>query len=175
MTRALVVYESMFGNTELIARAIADGLEELDVTCIDAAEAPPSIPADIALLVVGGPTHAFGLTRPGTRADAVTQGKKEGRAVDLRGIGVREWLDGLRQVRRDIVVAAFDTKFRRAPGSASKAIARRLRQRGAATVTPMSFYVLGTTGPLRDGELERARSWGAALAARVAQPLEGVR
>lgn len=173
MTRALVVYESIFGNTELIARAVVDGLEGLDVTCVDVSNAPTTIAADVDLLVVGGPTHALGLTRPRTRSDAVRQGAKAGRDARFRLGGVREWLDALREVPRRTVVAAFDTKFKHAPGSASKAIARRLRRRGGQSVTPMSFFVVGTTGPLRDGELQRAREWGGELARRAVASRSG--
>lgn len=70
--RALIVYESMFGNTATVAAAIADGLRELRyaVAICDVAWAPCS-PLDADLLVIGAPTHAFSLSRPSTRSDAV--------------------------------------------------------------------------------------------------------
>ena len=59
--RALVVFESMFGDTETIARAVADGLSDaIRVDIVDVATAP-RVDADVDLLVVGGPTHAFGM------------------------------------------------------------------------------------------------------------------
>jgi flavodoxin len=60
--RALVVYESMFGNTEAIAHAIAEGLSpHLSVELVEVSAAPITL-RDVDLLVTGAPTHAFGLT-----------------------------------------------------------------------------------------------------------------
>ena len=67
--------------------------------------------------------------------------------------------------------AAFDTRFDKPAfltGSAAKGIAKRLRQRGFELVAePESFFVLGTEGPLKDGELERAAAWAVALGDQV--------
>jgi flavorubredoxin len=91
MTRALVVFESMFGNTEAIAHAVADGLRStMDVDVVEVGAAPASPADDVDLLVVGGPTHAFGLTRPSTRQDAARQaGHAVGRAGSGCGSGCR--------------------------------------------------------------------------------------
>jgi flavodoxin len=70
-----VVYESMFGNTKSVARAVADGLSErFDVDLRDVSQAPASDIGPVDLIVVGGPTHAFSLSRPATRASALEQG-----------------------------------------------------------------------------------------------------
>jgi hypothetical protein len=166
MTRALVVYESMFGNTQTIAQTIAEGLSSVGtVDLVEVGAAPTSVPGDIDLLVVGAPTHAFGLSRPGTRKSAADQ------AVDgivSTGIGVREWLDALRTPHPAAAVAAFDTRVKvpLLPGSAARRVLKRLRGFGFTVVDrPQSFFVVGTPGPLRDGEVEHARLWGAHLAA----------
>ena len=161
---ALVVFESAFGNTEEIARAIAIGLGSrfrTEVVPVD--EAPSSLDAGIDLLVVGGPTHALGLSRPGTRESAAAQGGRASR------IGVREWLESL-EAPQGIAAAAFDTRivkprFLRLTGTASRAAARRLRKRGFRVLARESFVVEGTSGPLREGERERAREWAASLPA----------
>ena len=73
--QALVVYESMFGNTEQVAEAIGEGLRskvEAEVVRVD--RAPEVLPDSLDLLVVGGPTHAFSMSRPGTRESASAQG-----------------------------------------------------------------------------------------------------
>lgn len=114
--------------------------------------------------MVGGPTHAFGLSRPGTRRTAAQQAGQA--AVPDRGI--REWLDAA--PRAGHRVAAFDTRIDKKflPGSAAGAIARRLRRLGAVLVAePESFWVLDTAGPLAAGELDRARQWGEQLATRL--------
>lgn len=162
--RALVVYESMFGNTEKIARAIGSGLSEsLEVEEVAVASAPPVIPADVTLLVVGGPTHAFSMSRRSTREDAVKQG-----APAAPGVGVRDWLSALTSEAHELRVVTFDTRVsgvRHLPGSAAKAAARAARKQGLAHVERgQSFYVTDTTGPLMHAEAERATAWGRDLA-----------
>jgi flavodoxin len=157
--KALVVYESMFGNTATIARTVADALGgHFEVTLAEAHAAPPAVGMD--LVVVGGPTHAFGMTRPATRADAVRQGSTA--AADF---GLREWLDGCPTLT-GTPAAAFDTRMS-SPlfGSAAHKAHRRLRRLGCVTVVPpQSFRVSGTPGPLLDGELDRAVRWAESVA-----------
>src|SRR5690606_37345111 len=115
------------------------------------------------LLVVGAPTHAFSMSRPSTRQDAAK--RSDGPLVST-GPGVREWLAGLATGTAPRAVAAFDTRVRkpRLPGSAARAVLRRARRRRwPVAASPESFWVEGTTGPLTDGELDRARAWGAGL------------
>jgi len=160
---ALVVYESMFGNTQAVAEAIADGLESQATVELREVGTSPSVGADIDLLVVGGPTHAFGLTRASTRASAKEQAAEP---LVSKGNGVREWLDALPPVDHPVRMAAFDTRVTpaRVPGSAARGIAKRLRAKGfKAAQPPATFWVRGTPGPLAEGELDRARTWGAAL------------
>lgn len=169
--RAVVVHESLFGNTAAVAEAVAVGLRlqgfEVTTTEVGDARADTALAAD--LLVVGAPTHAFSLSRASTRADAVRQGAPAERA----STGLREWLAGLRpgEASRAPAVAVFDTrvaKVRRIPAAAGSAAARLLRQRGLRLVgKPMPFLVEDAQGPLRDGELERARDWGRALGRAV--------
>lgn len=173
--RALVVYESMFGNTRTIAEAIADGLAaHLDVSAVEVSAAPTTVGDDVDLLVVGGPTHAFSLSRASTRRDAA---QKSGQQTVSSGSGLREWLDQV-HVDAPVVAAAFDTKMRtpRLPGSAARAAAKRLRRLGLTLTAPAAtFYVDGMTGPLLDGERARAQAWGEQLAARVPRPVAGQR
>jgi len=164
--QALVVYESMFGNTEKIARAIADGLwETFDVTFADAGSMPRAFGMD--LIVVGGPTHAFGMSRPTTREQAAQQGTVRPDATEA---GLREYLDCSPSLP-GIRAAAFDTKLDKPflPGSAARRAQRQLRRLGCRIVLPaQSFLVAATTGPLLAGEEKRARNWGVALASSVA-------
>jgi hypothetical protein len=164
--KALVVYESMFGNTEHVARAIARGLSKsADVTVYNVGDEPQAVSDGSDVIVAGGPTHAFSMSRPSTRVDAVKQGASSDRSTI---VGLREWVDGLRPGHRGQVVATFDTrvaKVRHLPGSAAKSAARILRRRGYPAVSSKSFYVTDTTGPLLPGEIERAEAWGQMLAA----------
>jgi hypothetical protein len=95
--KTLIVYESMFGDTQLIADAIAAGLSAngaVDVVdVIEVGTAPTSIGVDVDLLIVGGPTHAFSMSRPSSREDASRQAGEN--AIISRGRGIREWLETL--------------------------------------------------------------------------------
>ena len=167
--QTVVVFESMFGNTEHFARAIADGVADAGgrATLADVREVRPENMSGCDLLVIGAPTHAFSLSRQSTRDDAVRQGADPSRAA----IGVREWLailDGAFPSAADRpVVAAFDTrvtKVRRLPGSAAKRAARVLRTQGFEVLDrPTSFYVGDLKGPPSPGELDRAREWATHL------------
>lgn len=170
--RALIVYESMFGNTAEIAEAIAQGLRrhcDVDVARVD--DPIPAL-ARVDLLVVGGPTHAFGLSRPRTRRDAAERpGGAAGTGADT---GVREWLDTAAGFRPRTHAAAFGTKVGKPswlPGSAARGIGRKLRRRGFALAAgPVDFYVEGTPGPLGPAELDRAREWGIRLGRTESEP-----
>jgi flavodoxin len=165
MMRALIVFESMFGNTEAVAGAIAEGMGSLaSVTVVPVGTAPDVVGPEIGLLVVGGPTHAFGMSRHSTRTDAVKQGAMPVTPVDQ---GLREWLERA-SISATTAVATFDTRVLKAhlPGSAARAALRQLRQHKLTAIGPAtSFAVGGTRGPLDAGELDRARAWGESLAA----------
>ena len=177
MTRALIVYESMFGNGQAVASAVAAGLESLTpVEVVEVGLAPTTVPEDVTLLVVGGPTHAFGLSRPDTRSQAA--GRASGRIVS-RGRGLREWLPELRVHRGRLMAVAYGTHVRRPwliarLRTVERAIERRFRRLGVRDVLPHeSFFVEGMTGPLVPAELERARRWGERLW-RMAAPASGL-
>jgi hypothetical protein len=166
--RAVVVYESMFGNTQQIALAIGKGLATgLEVAVVEVGDAGTA-GADADLLVVGGPTHAFGLSRASTRQSAAEQATAP---VVSTGTGIREWLGSLPAATTGRPAATFDThldKPRWLPGSAARGAARQLRRLGYRLVLPPeSFYVTGTPGPLLDGELARAEEWGQRLRATL--------
>lgn len=161
---ALVVYETMFGNTRSIAEAIAHGLREVgQVTVTDVATAPRRLDPDLTLLAVGAPTHAFSMSRPATRRSAVTAGAHP---LDV-GQGIREWLDRVNPGPGRPVVVTFDTRVNvpLLPGSAARAAARALRRLDLTVLDSRTFWVTAQEGPLRDGEIERATAWGRELAA----------
>jgi hypothetical protein len=153
-----VVVESMWGNTRAVGEAIARGLGGA-TTVVDVADARVGLPAEVTLLVVGGPTHAFSMSRTATRRDAVQHGAEPGH--ERRGI--REWLDHLSTSDR-LKVATFDTrvtKAKRLPGSAAKAAGKEVRRHHLGQlVASESFYVDDMEGPLSEGELDRAEQWG---------------
>ena len=172
--RAHVVYESMFGNSHAVAEAVAAGLRDAapgaDVAVVSVLAAPDVLRTD--LVVVGGPTHAFSLSRPETRrsrADHLEDPEARRRAEAEPGAdggrGVREWLEGL-DTAEGTPAAAFDTRVDRpVPKRASAGMAKRLRRAGCRVVLPPTgFHVAGMHGPLVDGELDRASAWGREVA-----------
>lgn len=162
---ALVVYESFFGNTRRIAHAVAEGLrlEGVRATLQEVTAETSTDAADYDLLVVGGPTHAFGLSRESTRTDA----DRRGAPAHRTGSGLREWL-GCLTGPASRPAAAFDTragKVRHLPMSAAHAAARMLTRRGyVLVVKPAGFVVEDVEGPLEQGETQRAIEWGRKLA-----------
>jgi hypothetical protein len=171
--RALVVYESMFGNTQTIAHAIAEGLwSSMRVDTVEVGSAPTTFDG-IDLLVVGGPTHQFGISRASSRAQAAEQAPD---GLVSSGIGLREWMDDIHRLSDGIASAAFDTtlekpRILRIFGRASRKVTKLLRRRGARIVmSPESFWVAGGNGPLADGEVERARKWGEEIASMITAP-----
>jgi flavodoxin len=179
MMKTLIVHESMFGNTRAVAEAIKRGLsrgrgpdpvhvrdgEPTDrVRLMRADDAPGVIPEDVSLLILGGPTHAFSMTRASTRKDAETKGANEHTRQ-----GIREWIEAV-VPRPELPVITFDTrvKVKLMPGSAAKAAAKALRDRGFHRAERgETFWVQDTDGPLEDGELERAEEWGRDLSQHV--------
>src|SRR6476619_2127916 len=170
MKNALVVYESMFGATRQVAEAVADGLSRSTrCTVVEVGGAPTVVDKDVDLIVIGAPTHAFGLSTPDTRHQAQ---KETNTPVISRDLGVREWLAALVLLSSRTRTAAFDThvKQRWVPGSAAHRIAHALAHKGLAEAQePVSFRVDGKTGPLLDGELARAQDWGETLARHLTE------
>ncbi len=152
--KALVIYDSQFGNTKKIAQAIAEGLSsEGEVEARHIGDIQADELRGLGVLILGSPTQRF---RP-------TEGTK----------------DFVKAIERDILsntrVAAFDTRltkeeiektgilafFVRIFGYAAKPISDRLVKKGGVLILPPEgFYVDGIEGPLLEGELDRARSWG---------------
>lgn len=168
--KAVVVFESLYGNTHAIAGAVAEGLREsVEVEVVHVAEAAPPLVESADLLVVGGPTHIHGMASNLSRKGAVDDARKQGRPEpDVHGPALRSWLDELGKMpeRR---AAAFDTRIGKSKlltGSAAKGIAHRLHRHGYEVVGEESFVVDDVDGPLHEGELERAREWGRQLAAK---------
>lgn len=171
--RAVIVYESMFGNTHAIADAVGKGMEPtLEVVVVPLADAGRERLGDADLLVVGAPTHFHGMSRTFTRKWAVATAHKPSNDLvldrDVDGLGVREWLVSLGHGRTK--VAAFDTRFSGPAvlrGRASKAIGRRLRRHGFEVIAKPESFFIDMKQHLEPGEEARAQEWGKRLAASV--------
>jgi hypothetical protein len=172
--RAVVVYESMYGNTHQVAQSIGEGLQgACEVEVVPVARADEHTLEGADLIVVGGPTHGHSMSRAGSREAAAADARKAGSELtldpDAEGPGLREWFDSLPQLHAK--AAAFDTRVNLAPlltGRASKAIGRRLRQHGLELIIEPESFLVTTHNHLEDGETARARSWGRQLAETVA-------
>lgn len=173
--RALVIYESVFGNGRALAEEVAAGLSTtasgeivvVDVTSVE--HAPVVIDRGIELVVVGAPNHAFGLPTARSRQDARSRAPHA--MVSTRG--VREWLEQVTPQGAATRAAVWDTRmahpgFLQTVDHASSTIRRGLRRARFRMLTqPEHFLVEDMEGPLADGELQRARAWGADLAERM--------
>ena len=146
--KVLIVYDSVYGNTEKIAKAVAGAITPSDgVKVLRAGEANPSELESIDLLIVGSPTQG------GRPTPAIQDFLNKVSKPAIKGINV----------------AAFDTRFSTRWvgifGYAAGKIADSLKRKGATLVaSPEAFFVKGKEGPLKDGELERAASWAKEIA-----------
>ena len=165
--RALVVYESMYGNTHAVATDIAAGLDAThEVTLVPVTRATGELVAAADLIVVGGPTHLHGMSTVSSRRMAAEAVRKPGSGLvvdpDSGGLGLRTWL--ARLSARDVLAVAFDTRLSGLPvltGRASHGIARLLIRRGARLLLPPASFLVSKENALLGGEAARARSWGA--------------
>ncbi len=152
----LVLYDSVFGNTAMIARAIGSALEPCGpVTVLRVTDNYRDLLTGLDLLVVGSPTRAFRPTKP------TTESLKKLPPGALKGIKV----------------AAFDTRIRvedtksgflrfmvKLFGYAAQPIEKALKAKGGTPRLPAEgFFVKDTQGPLLDGEIERAKAWAIKL------------
>jgi len=175
--RAIVVFESMYGNTRHIAEAVAEGLRwSIPTEVVLARDAAGMDLVGVELVVVGGPTHAWGLsskrTRDGANQDAI---KHPDHLLDTAhaGAGIREWLKDIR-FHHECRGVSFDTRLdkpRAITGSAARTIQRRLHRAGLTSFDkPHSFTVTGMAGPPSPGEVDRAAQWGEAMGRLIAPP-----
>jgi flavodoxin len=155
--KALIIYDSMFGNTERVAQAMALALaDKAEVTAQRVGDVNPVEFTGLDLLIVGSPTQGFQPTP-----------------------AIKKLLDALpTQGLQGVKVAAFDTRIAIEEvgsrfltvmvnffGYAAKPIANRLQKKaGALIAAPEGFIVKGKEGPLQEGELERAVQWARQLA-----------
>lgn len=168
--KAVVVYESMYGNTHLIADEIGNGLASAaEVAVVPVEQAGADMLAGADLVVVGGPTHAHSMSRVSTRKAAADAAKKPGSELELdaaaHGPGLREWFDSIARLPRR--AAAFDTRMHGPAfftGRASKGIAKRLRRHGCTVVAKPESFLVTRQNRLDPNEAEHAREWGRRLA-----------
>ena len=147
---ALVLYDSQYGDTERIAQAIADALGEFgEARAVRLNPAQPIELQGVDVFIVGCPTQGW---RPTPAIQSFLEGTS---SEELRGLAG----------------ACFDTRFRLPrfmTGSAARVMARKLREKGVSLLAePESFFVKGTEGPLREGELQRASTWARQIVEEV--------
>lgn len=163
--RAVVVYESLWGNTAAVARAIAEGLGA-GAEALSTAEATIEKTAGAELIVGGAPLFAFRLPTEALRENIRRKAATFPRLPDLSHPSMNAWLKTLPPGKG--YAAAFETRIWWSPGSATHAILAGLIAAGyRPLMRGKRFRVRGLCGPLKEGELDRARAWGEELAALV--------
>ncbi|MBE0695853.1 MAG: flavodoxin family protein [Anaerolineaceae bacterium] len=156
--KTLIVYDSFFGNTEKIAKAIGSALgNSEDVSVCQVANLKPEQMQGVDLIIVGSPTRAFRPTKPiqTLLASIPARGLQgvQAAAFDTR-ISIKEVNNGF----LNVMVKLF--------GYAAEPIAKQLAKKGAALALPAEgFFVKESEGPLKDGELERAADWAKQISA----------
>ena len=156
--KALVVYDSIFGNTEKVAQAVGGALGAPgDVSVLRVGDVKSELLAGVEVLIVGSPTRAFSPT-PATKAM-------------LKAIPAKA-LSGIKVAAFDTRISVEDTNSKilsamvKVFGYAAKPIADKLKSKGGDLVlAPEGFYVQDSEGPLKEGELERAVAWAKQVAA----------
>jgi flavodoxin len=173
--RALVIYESMYGNTHQIADAIAEGLNVLDdVQVLPVAGVAQSMLEQADLVVVGGPTHAHGMSRESTRKSAVDAANKPGKGLHVEpgaaDVGLRDWFESLGTFATK--AAAFDTRVKGPvvfTGQAGKGISKMLRDHGLDLIAQPESFLVDKENHLLPGERGRAIVWGERLVHTLAE------
>lgn len=170
---ALVVYESLWGNTAAIAHAIGEGIGD-DAMVRRTGQIEPAEAARAKILILGAPVHTFSLPSYSTKNSVAERPLAPGDiAPDLSQPPLREWLEDLPPGSG--IAAAFDTRVRGplGHGGASK-IEKILEERGYRIAErAQGFYITNqknvkaAASMLRPGEIERARAWGTLLAANI--------
>lgn len=121
--KTLVVYESLWGNTAAIARAIADGIGP-DARAVTTDEATGDALAEADLIVAGAPVLAFSLPTEGIRDKLAADPGKAPMPPDLSHPSMRSWLDALPVGHGR--AAAFETRIWWSPRGAVGTIDRGL-------------------------------------------------
>ncbi len=186
--RALVIYESMYGNTHTVAEHIATGLGAdggTSVEVVPVGDATPERLAAADLVVVGGPTHIHGMSTEMSRHQALTpetlaHEEEKGHHLevdpDAEGPGLRDWFDGLEKGQATFA-AAFDTRMH-GPGAltgrAGKGITKRLRRHGFTVVAEPESFLVDHDNALDPGEVDHAERWGRGVMAAAARRTAGV-
>jgi flavorubredoxin len=163
--KAIVVYESHWGNTAAVAQAIAEGIG-YGAKALSTAEASAAAIAGAELVVAGAPIIAFSLPTETQLERLGANTVRTGNAPDVSHPTMRSWLKQLQPAKGRF--AAFETRLWWSLGGATGGIEHGLARAGYRPAgKPRRFIVQGTYGPLRDGELEKAKAWGAQLAQAV--------
>jgi flavodoxin len=150
--KVAVIYDSFFGNTEKIAKAIGSALgSPNDVTVSRVSESNHDMLKDVELLIVGSPTRAFSAT------PAIKTFIKKLPGTSLKGVKVGAFDTRMRIDERTPAILRFLAGIF---GYAAKPILDILIKKGGVQILPdEGFFVIDSEGPLDEGEFERAAKW----------------
>jgi flavodoxin len=160
--KALVIYDSFFGNTEQIAQAIGAALGPKEgVETLRVGDVTPEHLTGLSLLVVGSPTRQF------NASPAIMNWLKSIPKNSLQGVRVAAFDTRFPQseIEKTPILVFFVRLWGRAAWAANH-ISDGLKNKGGELAAPSEgFFVEGTEGPLAEGELERAADWAKRIAA----------
>lgn len=144
--KALVIYDSIFGNTRIIAEAISKEFGG-DARAVLVSDVDLGWLKEADLIVVGSPIRGW---KPSEK--------------------MQEFLESLgKEQLKGVKAAAFDTRVKLfIHGDAAKKITQRLKNSGAKIIIePQAFFVKGREGPLFDGEIKKAVQWAKVIKERA--------
>ena len=172
VVRVVIVYESMYGNTHLVAEKMAEGVNSrAEAVIVPVAKASHELVEGADLLVVGGPTHMHGLSSSMSRHAAESDAEKQRRVIDpdAEGEGLRTWFHGLDRTS-GTPSAAFDTRLdgpTEFTGRAAKGIVHRLEHHGFRVIAAPESFIVDKENHLLPGEGDRARAWAIDLVEKL--------
>lgn len=154
--RSLILFDSVFGNTERLARHLGKILEEKgESIVVKLPDYSPDMLRGKELLLLGSPTRAFKPT------PAMTTLIRRLPVSTLKSLKIGTF--DTRIAMEDIPVR-FIRYFQKRSGGAASVMARQLARRGVTLISePKGFCVKESEGPLKDGELDKAAAWALTL------------
>jgi flavodoxin I len=154
--KCLILFDSYFGNTEKIARAVGTALAgSLEVEVLRISELKGETLTGVDVFIAGTPTRGF------RASDAFKAYLKDMPSTQLKNIKVAAFDTRIALEDMDNKVGHFLMKIF---GYAAGPLTEQLKSKGGQVIVPgEGFYVKGSEGPLKDGELERAEAWAGVI------------
>jgi len=154
MAKAIVVYESKYGNTKLAAETIVEGMNQvtgMEAVLVEVHDANLTKINEFDVVLVGSPNHLGRATRGVTKfINRLAELKLENKQATVFDTYISNWVQDFEKVVKKM----------------EKQIAEKAS--GIALIVPgLSIGVEGTKGPITEGELPKCKEFGIKIATQV--------